>query len=134
MSIGHHTRRFSRDRAQPVAFLRKKGWASLQAAAELCGRHANHTPEDLSKMARARVADFERDLDQAPRGFADELLCARSTAGEKGFQRTIRSRVTNCRGDVPVACLNTREKWKGLSSTSSANASTEMLSATCART
>src|SRR5271166_4034829 len=53
----------------------KKGWASLQAAAELCGCHANHTPEDLSKMARARVADFERDLDEAPGGFADELLC-----------------------------------------------------------
>ena len=28
--------------------------------------------------------------------------------------RVIRSRVTNCSGVIPVACLNTREKWKGL--------------------
>ena len=41
----------------------------------------------------------------------------------------IRSRVTNWSGDIPVACLNTREKWKGLKSTSSAKASTEISSA-----
>ncbi len=29
----------------------------------------------------------------------------------------IRSRVTNCSGDIPVDCLNTREKWNGLKST-----------------
>src|SRR5258708_8631472 len=44
--------------------------ASLQAAAELCGRHANHAPEDLSKMARACVTDFRLDLDECPGRFA----------------------------------------------------------------
>jgi len=54
----------------------KEPRALLQGAAELCGRDANHSPEDLSKMARTRVADFERDLDEAARGFADEMLCS----------------------------------------------------------
>src|SRR5258708_18603370 len=87
MSIGHHTRRLSRDRAPPVASLRKKGWASLQSATELCGRHANHTPEDLSKMARARVADFECDFDEAAGWFADELLSADDTLSRDELQR-----------------------------------------------
>jgi hypothetical protein len=30
-------------------------------------------------MARTRVADFERDLNEAPGGFADELLCTDNT-------------------------------------------------------
>jgi hypothetical protein len=45
--------------------------------------------------------------------------------------RVIRSRVTNYSGDMPVVCLKTREKWKGLSSTSAASASTQMSSARC---
>ena len=31
----------------------------------------------------------------------------------------MRSRITNCRGVIPVDCLNTREKWKGLGSANS---------------
>ena len=38
-------------------------------------------------MARTSVADFERDLDQAPRGFADELLCADDTLSRDELQR-----------------------------------------------
>src|SRR6516165_8268802 len=73
--IEHHPRCFSRDRAQACAFLRKNV-AFLQGAAELCGRHPNDMPEDSSKMAWACVSDFERYLDEAARGFADQLLCA----------------------------------------------------------
>ena len=29
------------------------------------------------------------------------------------WARVIRWRMTNCSGDIPVACLNTREKWNG---------------------
>jgi len=46
---------------------------SSKRAAELRRRHANHTPEDLRKIPRADVADFERDLDEAAGGFADDL-------------------------------------------------------------
>ena len=38
-------------------------------------------------MARARVTDFERDLDQAPGGFADELLCTDDTLSRNELQR-----------------------------------------------
>ena len=50
------------------------------------------------------------------------------------WARVIRSRVTNCSGDIPVACLNTREKWNGLSSTSPASVSIEISSASRSRT
>jgi len=43
------------------------------------------------------------------------------------WEWVMRSRVTNCSGVTPVACLNTREKWNGLGSTSSAKRSTENL-------
>src|SRR5271165_2551882 len=75
----HHPQRFSRDPAQPIAILREKLAALLQRATELRWRHADDTPEDLGKMARARVADFERDLDETPGGFADEFLSANDT-------------------------------------------------------
>ena len=38
-------------------------------------------------MARTRVADFERDLDEAPGGFADELLCTDDTLSRNELQR-----------------------------------------------
>jgi hypothetical protein len=49
-------------------------------------------------MARARVADFERDLDEAPGGFADELLSADDTLSRDELQRR------------PPRCLET-EMW-----------------------
>src|SRR5260370_19045506 len=69
-------------RAAVLAMLRrlsgscgKKGKAIfLQGVAELGRRHPDHPSEHLSKMARVRVADFQRDLNEAARGFADELL------------------------------------------------------------
>src|SRR5271165_3295507 len=84
-NMGHRTRRFSRDHAQPVAFLRKKRVGPTSR----CGtrRHANHTPEDLSKMARARVSDFESNLDDAARRFADELLGASDPLSPNELQR-----------------------------------------------
>ena len=39
-----------------------------------------------------------------------------------------------CSGDIPVTCLNTREKWNELSSNNWANDSTEMSSASRSRT
>ena len=45
----------------------------------------------------------------------------------------MRSRITNWRGVIPVDSLNTREKWKELSSVNSASFSIEMLSARCER-
>jgi hypothetical protein len=38
-------------------------------------------------MARTRVADFERDLNEAPGGFADELLCTDDTLSRNELQR-----------------------------------------------
>lgn len=38
-------------------------------------------------MARARVADFERDLYEAAGGFADQLLCADDTLSRHELQR-----------------------------------------------
>ena len=75
----HHPQRFSRDPAQPNAILREKVSRLSQRATELHWRHADDTPEDLSKMARARVADFECDLDETSGGFTDELLSANDT-------------------------------------------------------
>ena len=70
-----------------------------EGATELCRCHTSHSPKDLREMARTGIADLQGNFDQTARGFADELLGA-----------VIRWRVTNCRGDIPVACLNTREK------------------------
>ena len=39
------------------------------------------------------------------------------------WARVIRARVTNCNGVIPVDSLNTRAKWNGLSSATSARAS-----------
>src|SRR5206468_8928770 len=49
----------------------------LERVAELTWRDANHASKYLSEMARARIADIQRDLNQAARGFPDELLCVR---------------------------------------------------------
>jgi hypothetical protein len=42
------------------------------------------------------------------------------------WARVIRSRVTNCSGDIPVACLNTREKRNRPNSTNPARAWTKL--------
>jgi len=41
-------------------------------------------------MARTRVADFERDLNEAPGGFADELLCTDDTLWQYERQAAFR--------------------------------------------
>ena len=46
----------------------------------------------------------------------------------------IRSRLTNCGSDIPVACLNTREKRNRPNSTNAARAVDETSTATCSRT
>jgi hypothetical protein len=79
LSIAHRARLGSRDRVQPIAILREKVSRLSQRITELRWRHADDPPEDLGKMARARVANFERDLDETPGGFADKLLSANNT-------------------------------------------------------
>jgi hypothetical protein len=49
------------------------------------------------------------------------------------WKRQLRSAIAH-RSVIPVACLNTREKWKGLSLANSTNVSSKILSARCART
>src|SRR5260370_14591565 len=76
-SIACQTRRFSSDRARPSAFLRqKRSPAFSEGATELCGRHARNAPKNFAERASARVADFERNLDEPARGFTDKLLYA----------------------------------------------------------
>ena len=74
-----------------------RSWGKVRAGLAVCkalqnsvGRYPHDTPEDLREMARTRVADIERDLDQAARrlkarpllrsGYgANELLGARDS-------------------------------------------------------
>lgn len=52
------------------------------------GRHAHCPPKDLREMARTRVADFERDFDEAAAGFSDQLLCLQhALAGHQLMRR-----------------------------------------------
>ena len=62
-------------------------------------------------MARVRVADFQRDLDEVARGFADEPLGPFATASQTA-------------GGHAGGLLKGRQKWKGLKPTTAANAST----------
>jgi hypothetical protein len=66
-------------------------------------------------MARDRVADFERDFDEAAGCFTDQSL--RLQHALSGHELQSRH---------PRAYSNTREKWKGLSSVNSAGFSIEM--------
>ena len=87
-SIACQTRRFSSDRARPSAFLRKKKEPAFsEGATELCGRHARNAPKNFAERARARIADFERNLDKAAGGFTDELLCAGDPLPRHELQR-----------------------------------------------
>jgi hypothetical protein len=51
-------------------------------------RNAGFPSEDLREMAWAGVADFEPDLDQAARTFADQLLGARDALAGHKLQRS----------------------------------------------
>ena len=101
----------------------RRALSLLEGVAELRGRRAHRPPKDLREMARIRVADFERDFDEAAGGFPDQLLCLQHALADHELMRRL-----------PMACLNTREKWNVLSSANSASVSMEMLSARCART
>jgi hypothetical protein len=48
-------------------------------------------------MTRARLADLQSDFDEL-----------RELSRMNCWARVTRSRVTNCSGDIPMACLNTR--------------------------
>ena len=48
----------------------------LKGATESRWRDANDTAEDLGEVTGTCVADFETDLDEAARSFADQLLGA----------------------------------------------------------
>jgi hypothetical protein len=59
----------------------------LELTAVLRRRHTDDTPEHLSEMARARIAHIERNLNQAARRFADELLRTGDTFARDETQR-----------------------------------------------
>ena len=65
----------------------KKDPAFSEGATELCGRHARNAPKNFAEGAWARVADFERNLDEVAGGFTDELLCAGDPFSRHELQR-----------------------------------------------
>src|SRR2546423_14204422 len=86
--IAHPTQRFSPDRARPSPFLRKKkSPAFSEGAPKLRRRHACNAPKNLSEIAWAGIADVERDLDEAARGFTNKLLCAADPLSRHELQR-----------------------------------------------
>jgi NAD(P)-dependent dehydrogenase (short-subunit alcohol dehydrogenase family) len=58
-----------------------------EGAAKLVRRHAGDLAEYFCEMAGACVADFEPNLDEAARGFADELLGADDPLARDELQR-----------------------------------------------
>ena len=82
------------------------GSALLELAAELRRRYTNHTPEHLSEMARARVAHVKRDLNQAARRFADELLRMGDAFARNETQRRHASRLLEDTREVEGTELN----------------------------
>jgi len=69
------------------------------------------TPEDLREMARTRVADVERDLDQAARRLKARPLLRSVTARMSCWGRVSRSRVTNWSAPWPSPAW--RPAWEG---------------------
>ena len=59
----------------------------LQGAAELRRPHANNAPEHLREMARTRVANLQRNFDEAAGRFADQSLCAGDPLSGNELQR-----------------------------------------------
>src|SRR5271165_3474866 len=78
----------------------------LELTAELRRRHTDDTPEHLSEMARARVAYVERDLDQAARRFADELLRTGDAFARNETQRRHAGRLLEDTREVEGTELN----------------------------
>src|SRR5438034_834559 len=62
--------------------------SGLERTPKLRRCDAHDTPEDLREMARAAVADFEPDLDEAARSFADQLLGPRNALAGHELQRS----------------------------------------------
>src|SRR6266496_4438401 len=59
----------------------------LKRAAKLSRCNAHNAPKNLGEMAGTRVPNVEGDLDEAARGFANELLCARDPLPRHELER-----------------------------------------------
>ena len=77
------------DPAQPSALLRKKSQTgnASEGGAKLRRSRPSHPAKDFREVAWTHVADFQRDLDEAARGFADELLRAADPLARHELQR-----------------------------------------------
>ena len=60
----------------------------LKGAAERGWRDTNYAAEDLREVARAGVAHFEADVDEAARGLPDQLLGMRDALAGHEVQRS----------------------------------------------
>jgi hypothetical protein len=85
---------------------------------ELSRRDAGDAAEDFREGARAGVADFERDLDQAALRFAHHLLGAGDSLAGDGLQRTQADRLLENAREMERAQNTFRPSQRWMSSAS----------------